>query len=142
MPIGDRVIHRAIGDWALRHSDRGIEALAHWRIGDWRIGASRDWIAARGVANATAALLSGSVLPGTNVSPLDRRLVTPSAMSPVRLGMTLDEARQALPDVSFARTTDGAVLVLAAFGKDDKLTLWAEEDDPDASIDWSRQVTT
>ena len=96
------------------------------------------------MAHATAVLLSGSVLPGTNVSQLDHRLVTPSAMGPVRLGMTLDEARRALPDVSFARTTDGdgAALVLATFGKDDKLTLWAEEEDPDASIDWSRQVTT
>lgn len=58
--------------------------------------------------------------------------------------MTLDEARRALPDASFERTSDGdgAALILVTFGKDDELVLWAEEDDPDAPIDWSKPVTT
>jgi len=71
-------------------------------------------------------------------------LITTSAMGRVRLKMTLDEARLALPAASFARTSDGdgAALVEIRFGKDDSLTVWAEEDNPATPIDWSRTIVT
>ena len=65
-------------------------------------------------------------------------------MGGVRLGMTLDDARRALPGVVFERRSDGdgAALVGVALGKDDELVLWADEDDPGRPIDWSRPIVT
>jgi hypothetical protein len=72
------------------------------------------------------------------------RLITASAMGPVRLGVTLDEARRALPGASFRRRSDGdgAALVEIAFGQEDKLSVWADEDDPASPIDWSKRIVT
>jgi hypothetical protein len=74
----------------------------------------------------------------------DGRLITSSSMGSVRLNMTLDAVRQMLPKASFERGTDGdgAALIRVTFGPDDSLVLWADEDDPEAPIDWSRQVIT
>jgi len=92
---------------------------------------SFDWtIAARQAASAS--------------QPSDGRLITPSSMGSVRLNMTLDAVRQLLPTASFERGSDGdgAALVRVRFGQGDSLVLWADEDDPDAPIDWSRQIIT
>ena len=86
---------------------------------------------------------SNRLAPGTWQEP-DDRLITADAMGPVRLEMTLDEARKALPAALFERTSDGdgAALVSVAFGHADRLVLWADEDDPDRPIDWSRRIVT
>jgi len=74
----------------------------------------------------------------------DGHLITASAMGQVRLRMTLNEARRALPDASFSRTSDGdgAALVEIAFGQGTSLSVWAEEDDPATPIDWSKRIVT
>ena len=74
----------------------------------------------------------------------DSRSITSSSMGPVRLNMTLGTVRQMLPKASFERGTDGdgAALIRVTFGPDDSLVLWAGEEDPEAPIDWSRQVIT
>jgi hypothetical protein len=65
-------------------------------------------------------------------------------MGPVRLNMTLEAVRQMLPTASFERASDGdgAALIHVTFGPDDSVVLFAEEDDPDAPIDWFRRVVT
>ena len=74
----------------------------------------------------------------------DSHLITLSEMGRVRLDMTLDQARTALPAASFARTSDGdgAALVQVALGRDDSLIVWAQENDPATSIDWSKKIVT
>jgi hypothetical protein len=74
----------------------------------------------------------------------DSHLITASAVGRLRLGMTLDEARRALPAASFTRMSDGdgAALVQVAFGQDDWLSVWADENDPATSIDWSTKIIT
>jgi hypothetical protein len=74
----------------------------------------------------------------------DSRLITSSSMRQVRLGMTLAALRQLVPTASIERVSDGdgAALVRVAFGQDDSLMLSADEDDPDAPIDWSRKIIT
>jgi hypothetical protein len=74
----------------------------------------------------------------------DTHLITASAMGHVRLGMTLDAARRALPDASFTRTSDGdgAALVGIVLGRKDSLSVWADEDDPATPIDWSKPIVT
>jgi len=81
---------------------------------------------------------------GRDAIGADDRLITASAMGHVRLKTTLDEARRTLPGASFSRTSDGdgAALVEIAFGPDDSLSVWADEDDPAASIDWSKRIVT
>jgi len=74
----------------------------------------------------------------------DTHLITASAMGQVRLTMTLNEVRRALPDASFRRTSDGdgAALVEIAFGQGTSLSVWADEDDPATPIDWSKRIVT
>jgi hypothetical protein len=74
----------------------------------------------------------------------DIHLITASAMGHVQLGMTLDEARRALPSASFRRTSDGdrAALVEIAFGQGSSLSVWADEDDAAGPIDWSKRIIT
>jgi hypothetical protein len=80
---------------------------------------------------------------GTEADEADH-LITGAGMGRVRLKMTLNEARLALPAASFARTSDGdgVALVEISFGKDDSLTVSAEEDDRATPIDWSRTIVT
>jgi hypothetical protein len=87
----------------------------------------------------------GRMQPAARIADeADPHLITASAMGHVRLGVTLDEARRALPAASFRRTSDGdgAALVEIAFGTDDSLSVWADEDDPATPIDWSRRIVT
>lgn len=69
-------------------------------------------------------------------------LVSTSAIGGIRLAMTLDEARRALPAAKFERTSDGdgAVLVEVGLAPDASVILYAEEDDPAAPIDWSKRI--
>jgi hypothetical protein len=56
--------------------------------------------------------------------------------------MSLDDARTALPQATFARASDGdgAALVSVALAGDAVMTLSANEDDAEAPIDWSKTV--
>jgi hypothetical protein len=60
--------------------------------------------------------------------------------------MTLDEARKALPSATFKRATDGdgAALVEVRFAPapTTAVLVWADEDDSDAPIDWSKKIVT
>jgi hypothetical protein len=81
---------------------------------------------------------------GTAPRAPDDRLITASAMGPVKLGMTLDEARRSLPRAMLTRTSDGDGLALVdiSFGKDDGVIVYAEEDDPSAPIAWTKKIVT
>jgi hypothetical protein len=69
----------------------------------------------------------------------DAHLISISGMGVVRLAMTLDEARRALPGATFARTSDGdgVALVEVTFAPDTSVVVYADEDDAAAPIDWS-----
>ncbi len=69
-------------------------------------------------------------------------LITPVAMGPLRLGMTLGEARIAIPSASFYRTSDGdgVALVTIALGGGAEVVAWAGEDASDAPIEWSNPI--
>jgi hypothetical protein len=93
------------------------------------------------VANAHVGAGQGA---GRHATGADTHLITASTMGHVRLRMTLDEARRAVPGASFRRTSDGdgAALVEIAFGQEDSLSVWADEDDPATPIDWSKRIVT
>jgi hypothetical protein len=63
-------------------------------------------------------------------------------LGPVRLGMTIDEARTAMPDASFVRSpdADGVAFVGVRRGEHEVMSLYADEDDPEAPIDGSRRI--
>jgi len=84
---------------------------------------------------------AGAVQSSAQADAADHRLITESGMGDVRLRMTLNEVRRALPTASFRRTSDGdgAALVEIGLGKD-SLTVWADEDDATAPIDWSKRI--
>jgi hypothetical protein len=69
-------------------------------------------------------------------------VISASGIGPVRLGMTLDEARGAVRAAAFRRASDGdgAALVEVALAHDATMMLWADEDDADAAIDWSKRI--
>jgi hypothetical protein len=68
--------------------------------------------------------------------------VTMDGIGPIRLGMTIDEARRAMPDARFERTSDGdgAALVAVVRGDETLMVLWTGEDDADAPVDGRAQV--
>jgi hypothetical protein len=70
------------------------------------------------------------------------RLITATGIGPIRLGMTLDEARRALPTATFKRASDGegVALVGVALAPDVTMKLFAGEDDADAPVDWSKRI--
>ena len=71
-------------------------------------------------------------------------LITASGIGPIKLGATLDEARKSFPTATFERSSDGdgVALVDVKLGKEDLMTLYAEEVDSEAPIDWSKKITT
>ena len=79
------------------------------------------------------------------VRPVDATYtISPSGIGPIRLGMTLAEARAALPSAKFARTSDGdgAALVEVTLAPDTTMVLWADEADTDAPVDWTKRITS
>ena len=100
-----------------------------------QLGLSRE------VADAPVRVGQGAARAATDA---DTHLITASAMGHVRLRMTLEQARRALPRASFRRTSDGdgAALVDIALGPDNSLSVWADEDDPATPIDWSKRIVT
>lgn len=80
----------------------------------------------------------------TAVSPLEPNYtIEATGIGPIRLGMTLDEARAALPTATFERTSDGdgAALVAVTLAPDTTMVLWADEADADAPVDWTKRIT-
>lgn len=69
-------------------------------------------------------------------------LITAAAMGPLRLGMTLGEARTTVPSAFFARTSDGdgVALVEITLAEEVSVVAWAGEDDRDAAIEWSNSI--
>lgn len=69
-------------------------------------------------------------------------VISTTGMGPIRLGMTLREAKAAIADASFQRSTDGdgAALVSVLIGKEHLMTLHADEVDPERPIDWTRKI--
>lgn len=96
-------------------------------------------LASLGVAGARISVVQRA---SRNANAADSRLITASGMGRVQLRMTLDEVRRALPSASFRRASDGdgAALVEIGFGGNDCLTVYADEDDAAAPIDWSRKI--
>ncbi len=68
--------------------------------------------------------------------------ITGSGIGPIKLGMTLDEAKKAISGAVLERTSDGdgASLVEVKVGKDSVMILYAGEEDPAAKIDWKRKI--
>jgi hypothetical protein len=83
-------------------------------------------------------------VPASNAVAAEARLITAAGIGGVRLGMTLDQARRALPTAAFDRSTDGdgAALVTVTLDDDSSLILYAREDDSAAPIAWSSAIAT
>ena len=78
-----------------------------------------------------------------NAPPPESHLIWPVGIGPIRVGMTLGEARKALPAARFTRTSDGdgVPLVEAVLGADttESVILVADLADAD-SIDWTKRI--
>jgi hypothetical protein len=74
----------------------------------------------------------------------DDYTISSSGIGPIRLGMTLAQARDALPAATFHRTSDGdgAALVEVILAPDTTMALWADEADADAPVDWTKRITS
>ncbi|MDF1739602.1 MAG: hypothetical protein P1U86_10620 [Verrucomicrobiales bacterium] len=68
--------------------------------------------------------------------------ITPNSVGPFKLGMTIQEAMEAMPSATFSRTSDGEgiALVLVQESGEDLVSLFAGEWDPDAPIDPARKI--
>ncbi len=73
---------------------------------------------------------------------LQTMLVTKTSIGPLRIGMTLGEARKVLAAAHFERTTsgDGLALVKVDVGGETLMLIYADEGDPESPVDWSKKV--
>ena len=69
-------------------------------------------------------------------------LITSEGMAGLTLGTTLEQTRRTLKGVLFERTSDGdgAALVTVTLPGGHHVVLFANEEDPDTSIDWTRRI--
>jgi hypothetical protein len=70
-------------------------------------------------------------------------LISATKVGPIQLGVTLDEAKKSFPTTTFDRTSDGdgVALVSVKVGREELMTLYADEEDSEAPINWSRKIT-
>jgi hypothetical protein len=70
------------------------------------------------------------------------RVITTKAAGPIRLGMTVAQARKASPGWSFTRTSDGEGMALIAVrgGKKDLMQLYAGEDNPGGRVSERKRI--
>jgi hypothetical protein len=92
------------------------------------------------ILTTVIALLIGS-LAGSALGQENYAIGSKSAGN-LKLGMTVSEARKAMPGFTFKRTSDGEGLALIAVEKagDTHMVLFAGEDDPDSKIDDTAKV--
>lgn len=69
-------------------------------------------------------------------------LVTEAGVGAMRLGMTIAEARRAMPDARFERSSDGdgVALITVAVGRDTLMSAYAGESDAASAIDSTKRV--
>ena len=89
-----------------------------------------------------AAAIGSAPLAQGEIPSRAERLIAHGGVGRLRLGMTLDEARRAVPAATFKRASDGdgAALVEVRLSPTGTLIVSAGEDDPDAPIDWRRAI--
>lgn len=70
------------------------------------------------------------------------RLITPTSIAGVRLGMTVDEARGVLQEAKFARSYDGdgMAYVAASLAGEEALELFTDEEAPDSTLSGASAV--
>jgi hypothetical protein len=89
-------------------------------------------------------IISIFILIVSNLGAYDKSyLITVSSVGPVKLGMTLDEAKHAFPTAIFERVSDGdgGAFVSIRIAQEMLMTVYANEDDSEAPIDWSKKIT-
>ena len=81
-------------------------------------------------------------LGGGAVSAQTNRLITNNSVGNLRIGMTVAEARRALPGFKFSRGSDGEGIALIEVGRRKRLhmTVFAGEIDPDKPIDENAKI--
>jgi hypothetical protein len=89
---------------------------------------------------AAPALAEAPAAPASGAMP--SLIADESGIGPIKLGMTLAQAKQALPGAKFERATDGdgVALVDVSMGKDPIMSLFADEEDASRPIDWSKPI--
>jgi hypothetical protein len=72
----------------------------------------------------------------------DDHLISQGGVGRIRFGMTLDEARRALPTATFTRASDGdgLALVEVTLAEGESINVWADEAYPDSAIAWSNRI--
>ena len=77
-------------------------------------------------------------------APAADRLVSADGVGPIRVGMTLAQARKALPAAAFRRVSDGdgAALIQITLARNVTMQAWADEEDPARPIDWRKKILT
>jgi hypothetical protein len=79
----------------------------------------------------------------TEAKDIDFCPISKLGIGPIHLGMTLRDAKALIPSVEFQRSTDGdgVALITVKVGNEDLMTLFANEDDSAAPIDWSKKIS-
>lgn len=119
--------------------------IRHVGVALLALACSRERQAADSALPASPATVAdtGARTPTASVSaPADTScIVTDSSMGPVRVGMTLAEAKRALPGASFERGFDGdGVASVDVVVANDSLMSLVANGDEDEVIDWTKPI--
>ena len=80
---------------------------------------------------------------GWKSSAADIHLITATSIGPVKLGMTLGEAKKLLPSVAKferAENAEGIALIAIMLGKENLMLVYAGEEHFNSAIDWSKRI--
>lgn len=108
--------------------------------GKWRYNKSmgNDWLTLFNPANGNRIVCFQAKDAGALYT------ITENGIGPVKLGMTLLEAKRAFPTATFSRSTDGegAALVNVSTKDSQVMVLFAGEPDRDKPINWSKRISS
>lgn len=69
--------------------------------------------------------------------------ISSAGMASIQLGMTLNQARKAMSTAKFERSSDGegVALVDVIVGKENLMSLYANEEDSEKAINWQKKIS-
>lgn len=84
------------------------------------------------------------VIGNPKMTDNNHHVITSNGIDHILLGMKLSDLRKSFPNLTFTRTSDGdgAALIDVKNGDEEFMTLYANEDNSESPIDWSKSIVS
>jgi hypothetical protein len=94
--------------------------------------------------SAFAQVVNAQSIGNLQTADTNLHIITRTGIGYISIGMKLLDVRNNFPKFRFERTTDGdgAALIAVKNGQEDLMVLYADEDDSDSPINWSKNIVS